>query len=94
MEEWEQFAGVNQLAAKQVAEAAAGHIHHLERALCGVIASGLNAADAGAALAAEVYRYLADPEGVGTDALREAYDTFIAQHAANFTDSAREAVRG
>lgn len=67
-------------------------------AIAAGIAGGLdmrytNAADAGAALAVDVYRYLQDPEGIGRDVLREAYGTFMGQHAGNFTDSAREATR-
>ena len=43
------------------------------------------AAAAGAALAAEVYRYVESPQEVGRSALREAYSTFMAQHAGNFS---------
>lgn len=46
-----------------------------------------NAADAGAAFAAEVARFLDDPDAVGTDALHKAYSTFMGRHSGNFTDS-------
>lgn len=44
-----------------------------------------NATRAGADLAAEVTRYLDDPEGVGTDALYKANGRFLSLHAGNFT---------
>ncbi len=43
------------------------------------------AAQAGAELAFKVYGFLADPAGQGTEVLQEAYDAFMAEHAANFT---------
>lgn len=45
---------------------------------------GERASTAGAALAAEVYRYARDPEGVGLVALREAYMTFMGHHSGGF----------
>lgn len=42
------------------------------------------ASQAGADLAAAVYQYIEDPEGVGTDALKTAYGDFMALHAGNF----------
>lgn len=50
-----------------------------------------NASDAGATFAAVVYAYVDDPESIGIDALRAAYKTFMGQHSAGFTTSAREA---
>jgi hypothetical protein len=43
------------------------------------------ASDAGAELADAVYRFLEDPEAVGTDALRRAYGQFMGLHAGNFS---------
>ncbi len=51
------------------------------------------AADAGNNLAAEVYRYRQDPEGVGLDALDAAYHAFMGQHSGNFTPMSPESVR-
>lgn len=45
------------------------------------------AADAGAELAAEVYRYIEDPGLVGMVVLHEAYHRFMGLHAGNFTAS-------
>jgi hypothetical protein len=42
------------------------------------------ATDAGFVLAQAVYEFTEDPDGVGTDALRTAYDTFMGLHAGNF----------
>lgn len=44
----------------------------------------VRASDAGAIFAAEVYRFMQDPEAVGTDTLGDAYSAFMAQHSANF----------
>lgn len=40
---------------------------------------------AGGVFAAEVRRYLENPEAVGTDALYAAYNTYMQRHAGNFT---------
>jgi hypothetical protein len=44
-----------------------------------------NASDAGVALAAVVERYVAAPQEVGRQALRDAYGEFMAAHAGNFS---------
>jgi hypothetical protein len=42
------------------------------------------ASEAGAALAAEVYRYMENPADVGMDALHDAYQEFMGLHSGNF----------
>ena len=42
------------------------------------------ASNEGAAFAAEVYRYIQDPAGVGAEALHIAYESFMSQHSGNF----------
>jgi hypothetical protein len=48
------------------------------------------ASSAGAALAAEVYRFTEDPDGVGLDALKSAYSRFMRFHSGNFTPTPEE----
>jgi hypothetical protein len=69
-------------------------LDHLRRVTADTRMRYGNARDAAADLAASVYYFLDDPEGVGTDALRKAVSRYGQQSAGNFTDSAREAVGG
>lgn len=56
----------------------------LERSLGDARSRLACASEAGGKLAAEVYRFTQDPEGVGTDALEAAYGSFMALSSANF----------
>ena len=69
-------------------------LDHMRRVVEDKSMRASNAAVAGATFAYQVERFLSDPEGVGTDALRAAYDTFMGRHSGNFTDSVMAASRG
>lgn len=45
-------------------------------------------------LAAVVYAFTEDPQGVGTDALREAWQTFMQQDAGNFSSDPEPVLSG
>ena len=63
---------------------------HLERTLRMAEHQRDNASNAGAALAAVVYRYVESPQEVGLATLRDAYGTFMAAHSGNFNFSKKE----
>lgn len=70
--------------ATDAAEQIAQKVDWLVRSVHGSEAQFDRCRKAGTTLAAVVYAYVEDPEGVGTDALREAYNAFMTQDAGNF----------
>lgn len=64
-------------------------VGYLTRLAKGSDEQAARASLAGERFASEVYRYFKDPERVGLDALREAYDEFMGHRAGGFRSTPR-----
>lgn len=71
-----------------VKDYAAREIEHGSQMLTSLVESNVGraerAAQAGFDLAQEVYRFVQDPDGVGTEVLAMAYTAYMSLHSGNF----------